>query len=91
MASMDQAQWGKEESRELLMIGGETEREWNGIKTKGKSFWETVSAKMRDRGYSRTPDQCKSNWNNLLNRYKVFLSLLLWKFDIISVKSCPMW
>lgn len=71
-------QWGQEETRELILIRGELERDFTTAK-RNKTLWEIVSARMRDRGYNRTPDQCKCKWKNLLNRYKVlspfFLSL----------------
>ncbi|XWS49402.1 hypothetical protein CRYUN_Cryun12cG0000400 [Craigia yunnanensis] len=62
-------QWGQEETRELILIRGELERDSTTAK-RNKTLWEIVSARMRDRGYSRTPDQCKCKWKNLLNRYK---------------------
>ncbi|KAJ0054302.1 hypothetical protein Pint_02570 [Pistacia integerrima] len=64
-----QAQWGDEETRDLILIRGEIEREFTGIK-RNKTVWEIVSFKMKEKGYSRTPDQCKCKWKNLLNRYK---------------------
>lgn len=62
-------QWGNEETRDLIVIRGEAERDLVGIK-RNKTIWEIVSAKLRERGYSRTPDQCKCKWKNLVNRYK---------------------
>ncbi|ESR46068.1 hypothetical protein CICLE_v10002156mg [Citrus x clementina] len=62
-------QWGNEETRDLIVIRGETERDLVGIK-RNKTIWEIVSVKLRERGYSRTPDQCKCKWKNLVNRYK---------------------
>ncbi|XVE65441.1 hypothetical protein DITRI_Ditri07aG0181000 [Diplodiscus trichospermus] len=62
-------QWGQEETRELILIRGELERDFTTAK-RNKTLWEIVSSRMRDRGYSRTPDQCKCKWKNLLNRYK---------------------
>ncbi|KAG4188171.1 hypothetical protein ERO13_A08G146500v2 [Gossypium hirsutum] len=62
-------QWGQEETRELIFIRGELERDFTAAKH-NKTLWEIVSARMKDRGYTRTPDQCKSKWKNLLNRYK---------------------
>ncbi|EOY25433.1 hypothetical protein QQP08_012001 [Theobroma cacao] len=62
-------QWGPEETRELILIRGELERDFTAAK-RNKTLWEIVSARMRDRGYIRTPDQCKCKWKNLLNRYK---------------------
>lgn len=63
-------QWGNEETRDLIVIRGEAERDLVGIK-RNKTIWEIVSVKLRERGYSRTSDQCKCKWKNLVNRYKV--------------------
>ncbi|KAK8614348.1 hypothetical protein V6N13_122708 [Hibiscus sabdariffa] len=62
-------QWGQEETRELIFMRGELEKDFSATKH-NKSLWEVVSAGMKDRGFTRTPDQCKSKWKNLLNRYK---------------------
>lgn len=73
-----QAQWGDEETRDLILIRGEVEREFTGIK-RNKTVWEIVSFKMKEKGYSRTPDQCKCKWKNLLNRYKVLIFITPFK------------
>ncbi|KAK8639886.1 hypothetical protein V6N13_138252 [Hibiscus sabdariffa] len=62
-------QWGQEETRELIFIRGELEKDFSATKH-NKTLWEVVSAGMKDRGFTRTPHQCKSKWKNLLNRYK---------------------
>ncbi|XP_010941058.1 trihelix transcription factor GT-3b isoform X2 [Elaeis guineensis] len=64
-----QAQWSESETRELIGIRGDLERDltvarWN------KTLWEAVAARMREKGYRRTSDQCKCKWKNLVNRYK---------------------
>ncbi|GLT74920.1 hypothetical protein SLA2020_466850 [Shorea laevis] len=64
-----QPQWGQEETRELIAIRGELERDFT-VSKRTKALWEVVSARMRERGYVRTPDQCKGKWKNLLSRYK---------------------
>ncbi|GKV10546.1 hypothetical protein SLEP1_g21892 [Rubroshorea leprosula] len=64
-----QPQWGQEETRELIAIRGELERDFT-VSKRNKALWEVVSTRMRERGYIRTPDQCKCKWKNLLNRYK---------------------
>ncbi|GLU05269.1 hypothetical protein SLE2022_223790 [Rubroshorea leprosula] len=64
-----QPQWGQEETRELIAIRGELERDFT-VSKRTKALWEVVSARMRERGYIRTPDQCKGKWKNLLSRYK---------------------
>ncbi|KAL4325044.1 hypothetical protein GQ457_11G020030 [Hibiscus cannabinus] len=62
-------QWGQEETRELIFIRGELEKDFSATKH-NKTLWEVVSAGMKDKGFTRTPHQCKSKWKNLLNRYK---------------------
>ncbi|GKU95952.1 hypothetical protein SLEP1_g9246 [Rubroshorea leprosula] len=71
-----QPQWGQEETRELIAIRGELERDFT-VSKRTKALWEVVSAGMRERGYIRTPDQCKCKWKNLLSRYKVTGSLCI--------------
>lgn len=68
-----QPQWSQEETREFIRIRAELERDFTAAK-RNKNLWEIVSARMRERGYRRTPEQCKCKWKNLLNRYKVALS-----------------
>ncbi|GMI75746.1 hypothetical protein like AT2G38250 [Hibiscus trionum] len=62
-------QWGQEETGELISIRGELEKDFSATKH-NKTLWEVVSGGMKDRGFARTPHQCKSKWKNLLNRYK---------------------
>lgn len=54
---------------ELITIRGELERDFNASK-RNKALWETVAYRMREKGFIRTPDQCKCKWKNLVNRYK---------------------
>ncbi|KAL5793075.1 hypothetical protein ACOSP7_001669 [Xanthoceras sorbifolium] len=61
-----QGEWGEEESRDLIDIRGQVERKLTG----NKKVWEIVSFQMKDKGHTRTPDQCKCKWKNLVNRYK---------------------
>ena len=69
-----QPQWSQQETREFIAIRAELERDFNASK-RNKTLWEVVSTKMRERGYRRTPEQCKCKWKNLVNRYKVSLFL----------------
>ena len=69
-SQQQQGQWGQEETRELIRIRGDMERD-SAASKRSKALWEAVSAAMLGRGFSRTPDQCKCKWKNLLNRYKV--------------------
>ncbi|KAJ4811454.1 Trihelix transcription factor GT-3b [Rhynchospora pubera] len=66
-------QWGQQETRELIAIRGEMERgkrSGGAAASNNKTLWEVVAVQMSHRGYSRTPDQCKCKWKNLVNRYK---------------------
>lgn len=65
-----QPQWSQQETREFIAIRAELERDFTASK-RNKTLWEVVSAKMRERGYRRSPEQCKCKWKNLVNRYKV--------------------
>ncbi|CAI8588337.1 unnamed protein product [Vicia faba] len=64
-----QPQWSQQETREFIGIRAELERDFTASK-RNKTLWEVVSAKMRERGYRRSPEQCKCKWKNLVNRYK---------------------
>lgn len=61
--------WSHQETRELIGIRTELEQDFTTAK-QNNGVWEVVAAKMKERGYRRTPDQCKCKWKNLLNRYK---------------------
>ncbi|KAK4802925.1 hypothetical protein SAY86_001128 [Trapa natans] len=62
-------QWSQEETRDLISIRAELERDFT-VAKRNRTLWETVCARMRERGYGRTPEQCKCKWKNLINRYK---------------------
>ncbi|CAA6656888.1 unnamed protein product [Spirodela intermedia] len=63
------AQWSFEETRELLASRAELDRSF--VQTKrNKHLWAAVSSRMEERGFRRTPDQCKCKWKNLITRYK---------------------
>lgn len=68
-----QPQWSQEETREFIRIRVDLENDFT-VAKRNKTLWETVSLRMRESGYRRTPDQCKCKWKNLLNRYKVVIS-----------------
>ncbi|KAL4570225.1 hypothetical protein LXL04_025876 [Taraxacum kok-saghyz] len=61
--------WSQQETRDFIAIRGELERDFTLAKW-NKSLWEVVALKMKEIGYTRTPDQCKCRWKNLINRYK---------------------
>ncbi|OVA18409.1 Myb-like domain [Macleaya cordata] len=62
-------QWSHQETRDFISIRAELERDFN-VSKRNKTLWEIVSVKMKERGYRRSPDQCKCKWKNLVNRYK---------------------
>ncbi|KAJ8754407.1 hypothetical protein K2173_002858 [Erythroxylum novogranatense] len=64
-----QPQWGQQETRELIAIRGELEKDFS-VSKRNRTLWEVVSSRMRERGFFRTSDQCKCKWKNLVNRYK---------------------
>lgn len=76
-ATAQQHQWSEEETREFIRIRADLERDLTAVSTgegpatKKKTLWEMASARMRERGFWRTADQCKCKWKNLLSRYKV--------------------
>ncbi|XP_020236199.1 trihelix transcription factor GT-3b [Cajanus cajan] len=64
-----QPQWSQQETREFIAIRAELEKDFTASK-RNKTLWEVVSSKMRERGFRRSPEQCKCKWKNLVNRYK---------------------
>ncbi|CAK7355945.1 unnamed protein product [Dovyalis caffra] len=64
-----QPQWGLQETKDFIGIRAELEKDFT-VTKRNKTLWEIVSAKMREKGYRRTPEQCKCKWKNLVNRYK---------------------
>ncbi|KAL0283404.1 UNVERIFIED_CONTAM: Trihelix transcription factor GT-3b [Sesamum radiatum] len=37
---------------------------------RNKLLWEVISTRMKEKGYSRSAEQCKCKWKNLVTRYK---------------------
>ncbi|XP_022871920.1 trihelix transcription factor GT-3b-like [Olea europaea var. sylvestris] len=62
-------QWSNQETRDFIKIRGQLEGQFTSTK-RNKNLWEMVVSRMREKGYRRTPDQCKCKWKNLVNRYK---------------------
>ncbi|KAK1264973.1 Trihelix transcription factor GT-3b [Acorus gramineus] len=62
-------QWSVEETREFLAIRAELDEAFMETR-RNKLLWNVVSSKMREKGFHRTPEQCKSKWKNLVTRYK---------------------
>lgn len=75
-ATAQQHQWSEEETREFIRIRADLEKDLTAASTgeapaaKKKTLWEMASARMREKGFWRTADQCKCKWKNLLSRYK---------------------
>ncbi|KAJ0234956.1 Trihelix transcription factor GT-3a [Hirschfeldia incana] len=63
-------QWSIDETKELLGIREELDQTFMETK-RNKLLWEVVAAKMADKGFARSAEQCKSKWKNLVARYKV--------------------
>ncbi|KAJ0626046.1 putative transcription factor MYB family [Helianthus annuus] len=62
-------QWSIQETRDLLMIRAELDSTFMESKDK-KLLWEFISTKMKERGYNRSVEQCKSKWKTLVTCYK---------------------
>ncbi|CAN1134403.1 Trihelix transcription factor GT-3a [Linum perenne] len=62
-------QWSIQETKEFLMIRAELDRTFMETK-RNKLLWEVISSKMKEKGFLRSPDQCKCKWKNLVTRYK---------------------
>ncbi|KAF8103778.1 hypothetical protein N665_0185s0050 [Sinapis alba] len=63
-------QWSIDETKELLGIREELDQTFMETK-RNKLLWDVVAAKMADKGFARSAEQCKSKWKNLIARYKV--------------------
>eukprot|EP00249_Psilotum_nudum_P009596 c22031_g1_i1 orf=244-1122(+) len=62
-------QWGYHETKELIAIRAEVERDFAQTK-RSKMMWVLIAMKMEEKGFRRSADQCKWKWKNLVNRYK---------------------
>ncbi|XP_042491534.1 trihelix transcription factor GT-3b-like [Macadamia integrifolia] len=62
-------QWSLQETKEFLSIRADLDRTFMETK-RNKLLWEVISSKMKERGYTRSPEQCKCKWKNLVTRYK---------------------
>ncbi|XP_047335328.1 trihelix transcription factor GT-3b-like [Impatiens glandulifera] len=62
-------QWSVQETRDFLMIRSELDQTFMETK-RNKLLWEVISNKMKEKGFNRSPDQCKCKWKNLVTRYK---------------------
>ncbi|KAK6120256.1 hypothetical protein DH2020_045947 [Rehmannia glutinosa] len=62
-------QWSIQETQDFLIIRAELDPTFMETK-RNKLLWEVISTRMKEKGYSRSPDQCKCKWKNLVTRYK---------------------
>lgn len=62
-------QWEIQETKEFIRVRAELQRDFSGSK-RNQGLWELVSAKLREKGYYRSSDQCKNKWKNLITKYK---------------------
>lgn len=61
--------WVLEETRSLIGLRREMDGLFNTSKS-NKHLWEQISAKMREKGFDRSPTMCTDKWRNLLKEYK---------------------
>lgn len=78
-------QWSHAETAEFLAARAELDRSFAAAK-RNKPLWEAVSARLRLKGFARTPDQCKSKWKNLLTRFKVYIIDILYMYTQIYAR-----
>ncbi|KAG6505395.1 trihelix transcription factor GT-1-like isoform X1 [Zingiber officinale] len=61
--------WIQEETRSLIAFRREIDGFFNTSKS-NKHLWEQISAKMREKGFDRSPTMCTDKWRNLLKEFK---------------------
>lgn len=61
--------WVQEETRSLISFRREVDGLFNTSKS-NKHLWEQISAKMREKGFDRSPTMCTDKWRNLLKEFK---------------------
>ncbi|XP_022996918.1 trihelix transcription factor GT-1-like isoform X2 [Cucurbita maxima] len=61
--------WVQDETRSLIALRREMDGLFNTSKS-NKHLWEQISAKMRERGFDRSPTMCTDKWRNLLKEFK---------------------
>ncbi|XP_024009039.1 trihelix transcription factor GT-1 [Eutrema salsugineum] len=61
--------WVQDETRSLIMFRRGMDGLFNTSKS-NKHLWEQISAKMRDKGFDRSPTMCTDKWRNLLKEFK---------------------
>ncbi|KAF3334229.1 trihelix transcription factor GT-1-like isoform X1 [Carex littledalei] len=61
--------WVQEETLCLIALRREMDSHFNTTKS-NRHLWEQISAKMREKGYDRSPTMCTDKWRNLLKEFK---------------------
>ncbi|KAG8475502.1 hypothetical protein CXB51_032320 [Gossypium anomalum] len=61
--------WVQDETRSLIAFRREMDGLFNTSKS-NKHLWEQISAKMREKGFDRSPTMCTDKWRNLLKEFK---------------------
>ncbi|GMH01525.1 hypothetical protein Nepgr_003364 [Nepenthes gracilis] len=61
--------WAQDETRCLISFRREMDSLFNTSKS-NKHLWEQISAKMREKGFDRSPTMCTDKWRNLLKEFK---------------------
>lgn len=61
--------WVQEETRSLIGFRREVDGLFNTSKS-NRHLWDQISAKMREKGFDRSPTMCTDKWRNLLKEFK---------------------
>ncbi|XP_050206348.1 trihelix transcription factor GT-1-like isoform X2 [Mercurialis annua] len=61
--------WVQDETRNLIGLRREMDGLFNTSKS-NKHLWESISCKMREKGFDRSPTMCTDKWRNLLKEFK---------------------
>lgn len=61
--------WVQDETRNLIGLRRDMDGLFNTSKS-NKHLWEQISAKMREKGFDRSPTMCTDKWRNLLKEFK---------------------
>ncbi|KAG0492870.1 hypothetical protein HPP92_006268 [Vanilla planifolia] len=61
--------WVQDETLSLIALRRDMDRLFNTSKS-NRHLWEQISAKMREKGFERSPTMCTDKWRNLLKEYK---------------------
>ncbi|KAK4485718.1 hypothetical protein RD792_008364 [Penstemon davidsonii] len=61
--------WVLEETRALISFRKEIDLLFNTSKS-NKHLWDSISMKMREKGFDRSPTMCTDKWRNLLKEFK---------------------